>query len=502
MDNTARKQATSLPRLGAQTLAGLPKAVQRPTYDYSSISVGIAHISLGAFHRSHQAVYTDEALSKHGGNWGICGIGAMASDEKLISNLKSQDGLYSVLTRGQEGSKARVIGAMRDATLLPDNTSAVLNMLDDEKIKIFSLTITEKGYCHNPQTGLLDPNHPLIAHDLKNRETPKSAIGVLYAALRRRQLSGKAPFTVLSCDNLPGNGHKTQAILNAYARLADDKTAQWIEQNVAFPNTMVDRITPVTTAEDIQSLADQFGYEDPCMVTCEPFLQWILEDKFTAGRPAWETAGAQFVSDVYPYELAKIRLLNVSHTVFAYPAYLMNYVFVSDGAADPLLAKYVRHVMDHEITPTLLPVAGLDLDSYKTTIINRFANPAIKDTWERICSDGSQKIANQLLPIIRECMAQGRSYKGLAFLLAAWFRYLNCTHENGQTYALNDPMADRLMRIAQSLADNDVKPLLAVSEIFGTDLPQNQAFVQQIQTFFNEIKEMGLKQALASHYKV
>ncbi len=487
-------------QLNAHSLNALQPSIKRPNYDFQKTGVGIMHISLGAFHRSHQAVYTDDVLAKENGPWGICGIGALPNDKKLIESLKSQDYLYTVMTRGAEGNEARVIASLREAILMPENPKAIVARLASPDIKILSLTITEKGYCHDPQTGLLNDKHPMIVHDLANPDAPQSGIGLAVAGLRKRLKSGKAPFTVLSCDNLPGNGHKTSSLVLAYARLLDDKLANWIEQNAAFPNTMVDRITPVTSEDDKSSLGSEFGLNDEGLVVCEPFIQWVLEDKFTQGRPAWERAGAQFVSDVYPYELMKIRILNVSHTVFAYPAFMMGYEWVSDGASDPLLAKYVRNVMDTEIGPTLLPVPGMNLDEYKTVIINRFANPAIKDTWVRICSDGSQKIANQLVPIVRERLAKNEMTKGLALLIASWFRYLIAKDDKGNTYKIDDPMADRLQKIA-STSGSDPMPLLNIKEIFGDDLPKNATFVNEVRSFLEDIYKNGVKSVIESRYK-
>jgi fructuronate reductase len=462
-------------------LLSLPSNVERPSYDRTKIAAGIVHLSLGAFHRAHEAVYTDDVLAKQAGDWGICGIGVLASDQLLCERMMQQDMLYSVLSRNANTQKLRIVGSIKEVMLAPSATLVVINRIADQSIKILSLTITEKGYCHDPVTGQLDVNHPFIKHDIVHLEESKSAIGLIVAGLQERMRRHGRPLTLLSCDNLPGNGHKTKDIVCSFARLVDDKLAVWIEANITFPNTMVDRITPVTTQNDIEAISQDFGIDDACPVVCEEFRQWVLEDKFIAGRPAWELAGAQFVSDVYPYELAKIRLLNVSHSIFAYPAFLAGYEFVSDGARDHILARFVRKVMDQEITPTLPPVPGLDLDKYKTTVIERFANPAIKDRWERICSDGSHKLANQLLPIVRERIAAGKSYGGLAVATAAWIRYLLGNYANGQPYVVQDPMAEKLQTLAQSGGKNPTS-ILAVQKIFGDDLCMNQDFVKQVGT--------------------
>ncbi|MDX2028998.1 MAG: mannitol dehydrogenase family protein [Alphaproteobacteria bacterium] len=485
--------------LNAGTLSSLPSVIQRPAYDWQKVPVGIVHVSLGAFHRSHQAVYTDDTLAQKPGSWGICGVGALPSDKNLIDGLQAQNTLYSVAMKGPKTTDVRIVGSLREAMLMPGNVQAVLKRLEDPAVKILSLTITEKGYCHNPQTGKLNEKNPAIVHDLANPNEPQSVIGLIVAALRWRQQQGAAPFTVLSCDNLPGNGHKTADIVTALARLQDEKLANWIEANVAFPNTMVDRITPVTTAADKVSLTERFGYTDEALVVCEPFCQWILEDKFTLGRPAWENVGAQFVGDVYPYELAKIRLLNVIHTVLAYPAFLMGFVHVHEGASDALLARYARKVMDDEITSTLPPVPGLDLEPYKTTILERFANPAILDTWERICSDGSSKIANQLVPIVYERLTKGQDVKGLALLVAAWFRYLTGVQDDKSTYTLNDPLAARLQKLAKD-SGTDAKPLLAVKEVFGEQVMEKTAFVNHVCAFLPMIYEKGIRKVIEIEY--
>lgn len=481
--------------LNAANLQRIGRNVITPTYDRAKVGVGIAHISLGAFHRSHQAVYTDDVLQHAAADWGILAIGAMPADDKLCQTMRAQDCLYTVTTRDGDKEEARVIGSIRDVALLPGNQTALIARLADPSIKIMSLTVTEKGYCLDSATGKLDANHALIKHDLANPDAPQSAIAVVVAALAARRRAGVAPFTVMSCDNLPGNGHKTHTVVTNLASLRDDALAAWIEREVAFPNTMVDRITPVTQPADLTAIAERFGVADGCPVVCEDFRQWVLEDKFSMGRPAWEQAGAQFVADVYPYELAKIRLLNVSHTLFAYPAFLAGYEFVSDGASDPVLAKFVRTIMDKEITPTLPPVPGMELSPYKDKLIQRFANPAIKDRWERICSDGSQKLANQLLPIVRERMQVGKSYTGLAVAVATWIRYLTGAGEQGQSFKLNDPLADKMQQAARQ-GGKDPLPALRVPEVFG-DLATNAAFVDIVQAALADCYALGAKATLA-----
>lgn len=482
--------------LSAATLNQLAAVVGRPRYDRASVGVGIAHISLGAFHRSHQALYTDDVLNQDVANWGILAIGAMPTDDKLCQAMRTQDCLYTVVTRDGAAEQARVVGSIRDVALLPGNQAALIARLADPTIKIMSLTITEKGYCLNSATGKLDANHPLIKHDLEQPQAPHSAIALIVAALAARQQAGVAPFTVMSCDNLPGNGHKTKDVVTGFAAMRNDKLAAWIAGNVAFPNTMVDRITPVTVPADLAAVTDRFGIADQCPVVCEEFRQWVLEDKFTLGRPAWEQAGAQFVPDVYPYELAKIRLLNVSHTIFAYPAFLAGYEFVNDGASDGDLARFVRSIMDKEITPTLPPVPGMELSPYKDKLIQRFANPAIKDRWERICSDGSQKLANQLVPIIRERMQAGQSYTGLAVSVASWIRYLTGEGEQGQGFKLNDPLAERMQLAARQGGKANPLPALQVQEVFG-DLAQNKEFVQLVTAALADFYVLGAKATTA-----
>lgn len=494
--SAAQAAATAAPvALNAANLQSIGRNVITPTYDRAKVGLGIAHLSLGAFHRSHQAVYTDDVLQQSAADWGILAIGAMPADDKLCQTMRAQDCLYTVTTRDGAKEEARVVGSIRDVALLPGNQSALIARLADPRIKIMSLTVTEKGYCLDSATGKLDANHPLIKHDLANPAAPQSAVAVVVAALAARRQAGVAPFTVMSCDNLPGNGHKTHTVVANFAALRDDALSAWIDHEVAFPNTMVDRITPVTQPADVTAIAERFGVADGCPVVCEDFRQWVLEDKFSLGRPAWEQAGAQFVNDVYPYELAKIRLLNVSHTLFAYPAFLAGYEFVSDGASDAVLAKFVRAIMDKEITPTLPPVPGMALGPYKDKLIQRFANPAIKDRWERICSDGSQKLTNQLLPIVRERMQAGQSYTGLAVAVATWIRYLTGEGERGQSFKLNDPLADKMQQAARQ-GGKDPLPALQVQQVFG-DLAGNEAFVAIVREALLDCYAVGAKATLA-----
>lgn len=389
--------------LSQATLSALPSTVAVPGYDRQALQSGIVHIGVGGFHRSHQAFYTESYLNQTNDlRWGICGIGLREADRAIQQRLAAQDYLYSLLVKHPEGhTDVQVIGCMTDFLIAPDDPKAVINRMAADETKIVSLTITEGGYNFDPSTGDFDLTNPDVQHDLANPEKPKLIFGYLAAALNVRRQAGKPPFTIQSCDNVQHNGDVTRKMLVAYIKAYDTEFAGWVSQNVSFPNAMVDRITPATTKEDI-ALAEMLGVSDQWPVTCEPFHQWVIEDKFTQKRPDWELAGAQIVNDVTPYETMKIRLLNAGHTVLGMLGSLRGYATIEQAVSDPLFARYLRAFMDHEVTPVLEAVPGIDLDEYKQTLIIRFANPNIKDSLARICSQSSAKVATFLVPTIQQ----------------------------------------------------------------------------------------------------
>jgi mannitol-1-phosphate/altronate dehydrogenase len=472
-----------------------PLAKRLVSYDRASANTGIVHIGVGNFHRAHQALYADEILASGGVEWGICGISLMPNDRELFAALQRQNGLYTLIERQNDSRNVRVIGSLLQLIPAYELPEIAFLRLTNEGTRIVSLTITERGYCHDPQTKQIDINRPEIAHDIDNPTHPVSAAGYLVEALHRRRSAGLVPFTVLSCDNIPLNGDTLRNVVLALAQARSPKLAEWIANFGAFPNSMVDRITPAYSPETKQWVKDQFGIIDEAPVVAEPFRQWVIEDKFCSGRPDWDRFGANFVENVHPYELAKIRLLNVSHSALAYPGLFAGLTFVHEAVRDPDIHQFVRALMDDEITPTLPILQGFDYCVYKTSLIERFSNNAIGDRLERICSDGSQKLANQLLPIIRDRLAARMPYRRLAFVVAAWLRYLAGKTDNGETYKVIDPLADRLTASAASARDS-IEPYLAAREIFPQDLSSNPQFKDEVSSALRHLYADGWRAAI------
>jgi mannitol 2-dehydrogenase len=381
-------------QLKQENLHRLADEIARPSYDRSKVKAGIVHIGVGGFHRSHQAYYTDALLSdSDASDWGICGVGLRDADRKIGDILKAQDYLYTLIVKHPQGTiETCVIGSLIDFMLACDDPGAVIDRMASADTKIVSLTITEGGYNFNPATGEFDFENPDVRHDLEHPSSPKTVFGYLTAALKKRRALGLPAVTIQSCDNIQHNGDMTRKMLLAFAHKQDADLARWIESEVCFPNAMVDRITPVTTPEDIAYLRSAMGLADQWPVTCEPFTQWVIEDDFSIGRPAWEKVGAQFVPDVTPYEKMKIRLLNAGHSVLGMLGSIHGHKTIDGCMADPLFATYVRRFMDVEATPVLDPVAGVELEAYKDSLIERFGNPNIKDSVARICLESSAKL--------------------------------------------------------------------------------------------------------------
>lgn len=470
--------------LNDNNLSSLSSGVAVPEYDRKQVKTGIVHVGVGGFHRSHQAFYTDEYMGHTGDlRWGICGVGLREADRKMKEILEEQDYLYTIIVKHSDGRvENRVIGSLTDFLLGSDNPQAVIDKMAADDTKIVSLTITEAGYNYNPATGEFDFNNPDVKHDLANPDSPRLVFGYLVAALKKRKDAGKGPFTVQSCDNIQHNGDVTRKILIAYARELDSDLALWIEREVSFPNAMVDRITPVTTPADIEYLRSEFGIEDNWPVTCEPFLQWVIEDQFSQGRPDWDKVGAQFVPDVTPYETMKIRLLNAGHTVLGMLGSLNGYKTIDECVKDPLFALFLRKFMDIEVTPVLPTLEGIDLDAYKSTLVERFGNPNIKDALSRICLDSSSKIATFLVPTVIENLKNKGEFTFSALTIAAWC-YYSAFHADqaGNALEINDAMEDEL----HSLACNSVEdPLsfLRVSSIFG-ELSDHAGFSAKYKLF-------------------
>lgn len=485
-------------KLNEVNLPQLPGPIARPDYRLAEVTTGIAHIGVGGFHRAHQAAYTDALMNTGEGlEWGICGIGTRAEERAMRDALAAQDYLYTLVELDDRpNTEVRVIGSIRDMLLVgEDGSEAVVARLADPTIRIVSLTITEGGYCMDDSTGEFNAKLPHIQHDLENPRTPISVFGLLCAALAKRRGQGLPAFTVMSCDNLPHNGDVTRKATLAFAGLVDADLAGWIERNVSFPNAMVDRITPMTSAAHRQDLERQHGLDDAWPVVCEPFVQWVLEDRFVAGRPAWEKVGVQFTDDVSPYEEMKIKLLNGSHLALTYLGFLRGYRFVHETMADPLFVEYIRRYMDEDVTPQLAPVPGIDLARYKQTLIERFSNRAIADQLERVCSDGSSKFPKFSVPTIDRLIADNAALDRAALVVAAWALYLRGVDENGEQYHIPDPRAD----FCQSLVAEDdglAERLLGREEIFGTQIPSSLAFREAFERNLLRLRTLGVSRTL------
>ncbi|TWI53852.1 mannitol 2-dehydrogenase/xylulokinase [Pseudomonas duriflava] len=486
-------------KLNRQTLSRFEAPIAKPTYEPCQIRQGIVHIGVGGFHRAHQAIYT-EALLNHGEalDWSICGVGLRAEDKAMRDTLAEQDYLYTLFELGDTPDlEVRIVGAISGMILAEDGAQALIDKLAHHDIRIVSLTITEGGYCIDDSTGEFNADLPIIQHDLEHPDEPHSVFGFLLAALSKRRCEGLPPFTVMSCDNLPHNGAVTRKALLSFARLMDKELADWIDQNATFPNAMVDRITPMTSAAHKHQLKDRYGIEDAWPVVCEPFLQWVLEDKFVTGRPAWEKVGVQFTDDVTPYEEMKIKLLNGSHLALTYLGYLKGYRFVHETMSDPLFVSYIRAYMDKDVTPQLAPVPGIDLQAYKDTLIQRFSNKAIADQLERVCSDGSSKFPKFTVPTINQLIADGRNLDRASLVVAAWALYLKGVDERGEHYHIPDPRA----AFCQSLVSEDhriAERVLGVEEIFGTAIPRSAAFVASFEKNLRNLQTLGVEKTLAA----
>jgi len=481
--------------VSSATLDELAMRLPVPGYDRSRVSVGIVHVGVGGFHRTHQAVYVDEVLSAGVTDWGICGVGVLPGDRALHEALAAQDLLYTVVLKHADGRvEPRVIGSIVELLLAPDDPEAVIERMADPGTRIVSLTVTEGGYHLSPVTGEFDATDEGIVHDLVPGAVPVTAFGLITEALARRRARGMAPFTVMSCDNIQGNGHVAQRMLCSFARLRDPGLGEWMEREVSFPNSMVDRITPVTADSDRRLLADHAGVADRWPAVAEPFRQWVLEDRFPLGRPALEQVGVQLVDDVEPYELMKLRLLNASHQALCYLGYLSGYRYAHEVCTDPLFVDFLLGYMDEEGRPTLPPVPGIDLDDYTRTLIARFANPQVRDTLARLCAFSSDRIPTWLLPVVNSQLRSGGAIGRSALVVAAWARYAEGVDEQGQPIEVVDRLRDQL-RAATVRQHEDPTAFLADRRLFG-DLIDDERFVAAYTTALTSLYERGARATL------
>ncbi len=455
---------------------------------------GIVHLGPGAFFRAFNAVYTDEAMRAKGGDWGIRAVSLRSTD--IRDKLVPQGCAYTSVALTPEGSELKVIEVIENVLVAPEDPGAVLAAMADANIRLVSLTITEKGYCHNPSTGELHLQHPDIQHDLSHPESPRSAIGFLVHALALRRAARLPPFTVLSCDNLPDNGALTRRVVLGFARAVNTDLAEWIETGARFPGTMVDRITPATTDVDIKNLADAAGYTDFACVNHEPFRQWVVQNDFVGDcRPDWDVSGAQFVSDVAAFETMKLRCLNGTHSTLAYLGYLAGYETIAETVADPVFAQLIEKLWANEILPTVPQPEGEDLGAYCAALKARYLNPLIRHRTWQIAMDGSQKLPQRLLGTVADNLAAGRDVTLLALAVAGWMRYVSGVDEKGLAIDVRDPLAEKLRHASDggTSPEQKVDALLAMEEVFDPELLNDSSFRLSLVVAYDSLIKNGAR---------
>jgi fructuronate reductase/mannitol 2-dehydrogenase len=485
-----RATAPAVP-LSDRTLSDLPPEVSTPTYDRAALRPGIVHIGVGGFHRAHQAVYLDELARRGSTDWGVIGVGLHS--RAIGEVLADQDGLWTVVERAADGDRATVVGALTGYLYAPDDPEAVLTALADERTRVVTLTITGTGYRIDAHTGEFDADDPHVARDLEDPGTPETVFGYLVEALHRRRQAGLAPFTVLSCDNMQSNGSAARTAVVSFARLRDDDLAEWIDRHVAFPSSMVDRITPNTSPEDRDAVAAATGVEDRWPVITEPFRQWVVEDSFCNGRPPLEDVGVRFVDDVSPYETVKTRLLNAGHSAIAYLGYLAGHRTTDEVMADPVFRTFLTRLMAEEIAPHLPEVPGVDLAEYQATLLDRLANPRMADQLARLSRRGSSKIPNYLLPSVQAAMEAGTPHRLLCVAVAGWLRFLRGSDYAGEEVPIEGPRPD-LVPIAQE-AGADAGPLLSERSVFD-HVGQDPRFADCVQAALSALDRQGPREVI------
>lgn len=471
----------------------------RPAYDRAAVTTGIVHLGIGAFHRAHQAVYTDAVLAVGDNRWGILGASLRSPDTR--NALAPQDGLYTLAVRDADGERLGVVGSVTRLLVAPEDPETLIAAMAAPATRIVSLTVTEKGYCHQPATGELDEDHPDVRHDLAQPGAPRSALGFIVEALNRRRSASMAPFTALCCDNLPHNGQTLRGVLTRFATLRDPDLGRYVAGELRCPSTMVDRIVPATTDDDRARVAAALRLADAWPIVTEPFSQWVIVDDFACGRPAWDRAGAQFVSDVAPFELAKLRLLNGSHSTLAYLGYLAGHDTVADAMAAPGFTALARGLMLEEAAPTLPPVPGLDIEAYAESLLARFRNPALRHRTWQIAMDGSQKLPQRLLGTVRDRLAAGQPFGRAALGVAGWMRYVMGRDERGEAIDVRDPLADDLRRrtAGDPTPEALVDACLSVAPVFGADLPRNREFRLTMAAVLTSLLTDGAARTVAAY---
>eukprot|EP00656_Telonema_subtile_P020409 TRINITY_DN21532_c0_g1_i1.p1 TRINITY_DN21532_c0_g1~~TRINITY_DN21532_c0_g1_i1.p1 ORF type:complete len:501 (-),score=129.51 TRINITY_DN21532_c0_g1_i1:98-1600(-) len=466
-------------------------------YDRASTTTGIVHLGIGAFHRAHQALYTDDILATAGcSGWGITAVSLRRPDIRNL--IKPQDFLFTLLERGVDGVHARVLGSVLDVLVAPEAPARVIDVLASPEVKIVTLTITEKGYCCNLASKSLMDDHPDVVHDLAHIDAPKSALGFLVAALAKRKARGDRPFTVLPCDNMPSNGSLVRTLVSSFANAVDPELGAWILQEGRFPCSMVDRIVPAVTEEDVLEAEALTGLSDPGAVGTEKFKQWVIEDSFVDGqRPPWEAAGALLVEDVEPFEKMKLRMLNGTHSTFAYCGFLAGFKYIYEVMEDATMVKLMNKLLSEEVVPTLSVPAGVDLVGYQAALADRFKNPQIKHQTYQIATDGSVKLPQRILAMVREAKAPTNT---LALAAAGWMRYVRGVDEQGAPIEVKDPMSEELHQKA-NVSDNAeevAKSLFGIEAIFGA-VADNSQFKEQVVVHLKSVMANGMLNTIRAH---
>ena len=489
-------------RLGPSTLARLPAGVRRPAFDRRALRAGIVHLGLGAFARAHLAAVNDDALDAGAAPaWGIAGVSLRHAEVR--DALVPQEGLYSLSLRDGAGTSTRVIGSLLGCSLAPEAPAAVVARIADAATRIVSLTVTEKGYCHDPATRALNFAHADIGHDLLHAEAPRSAIGFLVRGLQLRHAAGGAPLTLMSLDNLPANGDTLRGLVLAFAERVAPGLARWTERECSFPNSMVDRIVPRATAADLAAAHQALGQADAAAVVAEPFLAWAVEDRFVAGRPDWSRGGAQFVAHAEPFERLKLRLLNGAHSAIAYFGVQAGWATVDAAIAQPALARFVDALLRDEVAPTVVAaLPGFDLTAYRAQLLQRFANPALAHRCAQIAMDGSQKVPQRWLAPLRERLAAGAPIAHLSLALAAWLHHLRGHDEAGRAYAIDDPLAAALQALhtqAEALPDAHARAdhFSRFAPVFG-DLAGAPRLVAALAPALHSLRQHGVAATLSA----
>ena len=489
--STSQRQTSAAPlKLNTKNLSQLQN-VTVPTYQREGVKQGIVHVGVGGFHRAHLAAYVDTLLEQFNvQDWSICGVDLQPFAAPMRDALKPQDNLYTIIERAAEGTTARVCGSITDYLFAPDSSEAVIAKMAHPDTHIVSMTVTESGYYMNENTHQLQTDHPDVAADLAGEQPPRTVFGYLYAAMERRHAAGLRPFTVLSCDNMQKNGDISRNMLVSFARHQNPEIADWIANNGAFPNSMVDRITPRTNDEDKVSLAENFGVEDAWPVVTEPFHQWVLEDKFVDGRPPFEKAGVQIVPDVHKveeYEMIKLRLLNGSHSAMGYAGQLAGFTYIHEVIGHPVYRQFVINMMHQEVKPLLPQIPGVSVDDYCNTLLGRFSNPTLKDELPRICLGGSGKIPQFIMPSIAEQIVAKGPLRRLTLVAAAWFRYNSGIDDTGKAFKVDDPMVEEL----QAKAAEGPLAQLEIKTLFGNDLREDERFVSELKAALEGLEREG-----------